>query len=476
MLAEARDHIVIPSVTSKILRLLDSLKRSEGGASIYNYIETVIRETEATCHQVEHAYANVLTLLLDTLAQQLPDGSSLQVQLKLLELRLLPPLAPADLRNLQDFLNLHGDDFSDSVKDAGDVIEHALSPLLKTFKIREAAPSSATPVPTPPPPPAPVAAAPTPTPDEPAELSPVEKEAAVAERPPKHENGPDRRVDLSYRRHLDEKRQGIQRIQHALAQQVTSSIKHSQDFGTLLDRQHQTLQHINTQQDLEAAKQRLIKETERLLEGHRMLSTKLDETHNYLRVIEADSQQLSDELTRIHLLSLTDDLTGLPNRRAFMRRLLDEVGRVQRYGNPLSLALIDLDGFKAVNDKFGHAAGDEVLRVFSGEILSIFRHHDMVARYGGEEFAVLLPNTHVEGALRALRKVQKRADETSFQQGGSTLPLPSFSAGLSLYRPGETPENFIQRADHAMYRAKRLGRNRIESDQADNVSPSTTAN
>jgi diguanylate cyclase (GGDEF)-like protein len=219
----------------------------------------------------------------------------------------------------------------------------------------------------------------------------------------------------------------------------------------------------------------MTQETEKLLDAHRKLSAKLDETHNYLRVIEADSQQLSDELTRIHLLSLTDDLTGLPNRRAFMRRLQDEVGRVQRYGNPLTLALIDLDGFKAVNDKFGHAAGDEVLRVFSGEILSIFRHHDLVARYGGEEFAVLLPNTHIEGALRALRKVQKRAEETSFQQGGSTLPLPSFSAGLSLYRPGETPENFIQRADHAMYRAKRLGRNRIESDQAENTNPTSIA-
>jgi diguanylate cyclase len=465
MLAEARDHIIIPSVTSKILRLLDSLKRSEGGASIYNYIEQVIRETEATCHQVEHAYANVLMLLLDTLAQQLPDGSPLQVQLKLLELRLLPPLAPADLRNLQDFLNLHGDDFTRGTEEAGDVIEHALSPLLSSFKIRESVrgASAAPPVTAPPEAVQPEAAA------------PVEKQAVAPEPAPKQEYGADRRVDLSYRRHLDEKRQGIQRIQHALAQQVTASIKLSQDFGALLDRQHQTLQHTNTQQDLEAARQRLIQETEKLLEGHRMLSTKLDETHNYLRVIEADSQQLSDELTRVHLLSLTDDLTGLPNRRAFMRRLLDEVGRVQRYGNPLSLALIDLDGFKAVNDKFGHAAGDEVLRVFSGEILSIFRHHDMVARYGGEEFAVLLPNTHIEGAMRALRKVQKRAEETSFQQGGSTLPLPSFSAGLSLYRPGETPENFIQRADHAMYRAKRLGRNRIESDQADNANPSSIA-
>jgi diguanylate cyclase (GGDEF)-like protein len=447
-------------VTSKILRLLDSLKRSEGGASIYNYIEQVIRDTEAKCHQVEHAYANVLTLLLDTLAQQLADGSSLQVQLKLLKLRLLPPLAPADLKNLQEFLNIHSDDFARSTQEADDVIEHALSPLLASFNIREAARTAA----------AAEAAQVVPAAAPPHEPQPAAESPAAAQ-----SSEPDRRVDLSYRRHLDEKRQGIQRIQHALAQQVTASIKLNQDFGALLDRQHQVLQQTNGQQDFAAAKQRLVQETEKLLDSHRKLSAKLDETHNYLRVIEADSQQLSDELTRIHLLSLTDDLTGLPNRRAFMRRLQDEVGRVQRYGNPLSLALIDLDGFKAVNDKFGHAAGDEVLRVFAGEIFSIFRHHDLVARYGGEEFAVLLPNTHIEGALRALRKVQKRAQETSFQQEGSTLPLPSFSAGLSLYRPGETPENFIQRADHAMFRAKRLGRNRIESDQADSASASSSS-
>lgn len=456
MLAEAKDHILIPSVTSKILRLLDSLNRSEGGATIYNYIEQVIHDTEANCHQVEHAYASLLTLLLDTLAQQLPHGSTLQVQLKLLEMRLLPPLATADLKHLQDFLISHSDELARGAQEADHIIESALAPLLASFNIRETTRNIVT-----------------------EELHQVTPEtlAVIETNPelPELPSGPDRRVDLSYRRHLDEKRQGIQRIQHALTQQVTASIKHNQEFGALLDRQNQLLHQVNTQQEMMTLKQHLIQDTEKLLDGHRKLSAKLDETHNYLRVIEADSQQLSDELTRIHLLSLTDDLTGLPNRRAFMRRMQDEVGRVQRYGNPLSLALIDLDGFKAVNDKFGHAAGDEVLRVFAGEILSIFRHHDLVARYGGEEFAVLLPNTHVEGALRALRKVQKRAQETSFQHEGSTLPLPSFSAGLSLYRPGETPESFIQRADHAMYRAKRLGRNRIESDQADSVTATSMA-
>jgi len=457
MLAEAKEHILIPSVTNKILRLLESLKQSEGGAAIYNYVEQVIRDGETNCHQIEHTYANLLSLLLDTLAQYLPQGSTLQVQLKLLELRLHPPLATADLNYLQEFLSTHAEDFARGAQEAGDVIETALSPLLASFNIREAAPSAA--------------AKSTPqvvTPD----IQPDESSEAPPTQP---SNGPDRRVDLSYRRHLDEKRQGIQRIQHALSQQVTATIKHNHEVGALLDRQHHLLQQVNSEQELTALKQQLLQETEKMQDGHRKLSAKLDETHNYLRVIEADSQQLSDELTRIHLLSLTDDLTGLPNRRAFMRRLQDEVGRVQRYGNPLSLALIDLDGFKAVNDKFGHAAGDEVLRVFAGEILSIFRHHDLVARYGGEEFAVLLPNTHIEGAMRALRKVQKRAQETSFQQEGSTLPLPSFSAGLSLYRPGETPESFIQRADHAMYRAKRLGRNRIESDQTDGVGSTSMA-
>jgi len=172
----------------------------------------------------------------------------------------------------------------------------------------------------------------------------------------------------------------------------------------------------------------------------------------------------SDELTRVRLLSLTDELTGLPNRRAFLRRIEDEVARVQRYGFPLSLALIDLDHFKQINDKYGHAGGDEVLQIYSKNILSIFRHHDLVARYGGEEFAVLLPNTDAEGSLRALSKVKSRASETRWQANGGMVTVPSFSAGVSLYKPGETASAFIERADKALYGAKQLGRNRVEMD------------
>jgi len=275
MLAASTDTILIPSVTSKILRLLDSLKRSEGGATIYNYIEQVIRDTEANCQQVEHAYANLLTLMLDTLAQQLPHGSSLQVQLKLLEMRLLPPLASADLKHLQDFLSANSDELTRGAQEADDIIESALSPLLASFNIRGTKPRAV---------------------NEEVPQSIPEMQPAVEtelEQSPPSINDPDRRVDLSYRRHLDEKRQGIQRIQHALAQQVTSSIKHSQEFGALLDRQNQLLHQVNSQQEFTALKQHLIQETEKLQDGHRKLSAKLDETHNYLRKVIILSKVLS---------------------------------------------------------------------------------------------------------------------------------------------------------------------------------------
>lgn len=448
MLPHSKDtHASGAGVVRKILRLLEPLKRSESGAGIFTYIEETLCDIDSSYREAEELYAGLLTLLLDTVARQLPAGSPLHIQIKLLEVRLTPPFTSIDLAELRTFLESHADDIARGVQASDGILEEAFAPLLQSFGVREKTPAAAAPAPEPPV----------------AEAAPPSPEPEYAPRP----NTPERRVDVSYRRHLDEKRQGIQRIQQLLAQQVSTCIKNNKSFSVLLEKNLDLLKNVDAQQDFQVARGDLIGAVEKLIGEQQNVAQHLEEAKNFLGEIESDSQQLSDELTRIHLLSLTDDLTGLPNRRAFLRRLQDEVSRVQRYGNPLSLALIDLDGFKAINDKFGHAAGDEVLRVVASEILSIFRHHDLVARYGGEEFAVLLPNTHIEGALRALRKVQKHAQESSFYHDDSSIPLPTFSAGLTLYRPGENTETFIQRADHALYRAKRLGRNRIESDQVD---------
>jgi len=164
----------------------------------------------------------------------------------------------------------------------------------------------------------------------------------------------------------------------------------------------------------------------------------------------------------VRLLSLTDELTRLPNRRAFMRRLEDEVSRVQRHGFPLSLVLIDLDNLRHINDLSGHAVGDEVLRCYSEDVLSIFRHHDLVARYGGEEFAVLLPNTTQEGVVRALQKVRRRLGEVIQARGIGAMELPTFSAGVAQFQAGETMNRLVERAESALYVAKHKGRDLTE--------------
>ncbi|HEX7043236.1 MAG TPA: GGDEF domain-containing protein [Burkholderiales bacterium] len=272
----------------------------------------------------------------------------------------------------------------------------------------------------------------------------------------------ERRIHSAYRLHLDRKRSEIARLQEAFAQNVNEAIAQNREFGALLQIELNALRQAETAEEIETLRQILIGGIEELIHGQRSLDVKLRRTHEFLRLLKSDSDRLRDELNKVRLLSLTDEFTGLPNRRAFMRRLQDEIGRAQRYGSPLALALLDLDEFKSINDAHGHPAGDEVLRSYASHVLSILRHHDMVARYGGEEFAVLLPNTSLDGALAALNKVRARAQTTTCTFDGKPLRVPTFSAGLTLYAPGDSHTTLVDRADRALYRAKRLGRNRVE--------------
>ncbi len=272
----------------------------------------------------------------------------------------------------------------------------------------------------------------------------------------------ERRVNTAYRLHLDRKRDEIVKLQEALAKSVTEAIAQNREFGALLRIELEALQQAESAQEIENLREILIGGIEELIQGQALLDSRLHKTGDYLKLIKADSERLREELSKVRLLSMTDEFTGLPNRRAFLRKLQDEIGRAQRYGTPLALALLDLDEFKGINDLHGHAAGDEVLRSYAREVLTVLRHHDMVARYGGEEFAVLLPSTAQEGALAALAKVRQRALEVACKHEGKSLRLPSFSAGLAMYAPGESASDLISRADKALYRAKNLGRNRIE--------------
>ena len=158
--------------------------------------------------------------------------------------------------------------------------------------------------------------------------------------------------------------------------------------------------------------------------------------------------------------SLTDALTGAQNRRAFDETLKTEVERSRRYGYPLSLVILDLDHFKAVNDGYGHPAGDAVLTAFAGVARTALRVSDALYRYGGEEFAAMLPHTPLEGGMVAARRVVSATAATSFNAGTVILKM-TVSAGVAcLSALQASPADLLAVADAALYEAKRAGRNR----------------
>jgi diguanylate cyclase (GGDEF)-like protein len=170
---------------------------------------------------------------------------------------------------------------------------------------------------------------------------------------------------------------------------------------------------------------------------------------------------LSRRIDELRRLSTTDALTGLPNRRAFHTRLRDEWLRARRYGSPLSLLLVDVDGLKQINDERGHAAGDEVLQTAARAIGVTMRVTDFGARWGGDEFAIVAPNTSSQSAKHlAERLLGHLSAEARARQAAVTT-----SVGVATVEPNRDPSATIERllkaADTALYQAKDDGRNRV---------------
>jgi diguanylate cyclase (GGDEF)-like protein len=172
--------------------------------------------------------------------------------------------------------------------------------------------------------------------------------------------------------------------------------------------------------------------------------------------------ELNEAYKRIEELAELDELTGSFNRRCIMRMLDDEIARAHRSKAPCSVALIDLDWFKRINDAYGHPTGDEVLRAFAITVFANIRNIDKFGRYGGEEFLLVLPDTPNDGAahiLDRLRAIIADLDWSAFSPGMRV----TISAGVATLNPNETPDTFLARADRALYAAKARGRNRIAS-------------
>jgi diguanylate cyclase (GGDEF)-like protein len=174
------------------------------------------------------------------------------------------------------------------------------------------------------------------------------------------------------------------------------------------------------------------------------------------------SSELKAAYKRIEELAELDELTGSFNRRCIMRMLDDEITRAHRINTPCSIALIDLDWFKRINDGFGHPTGDEVLRTFAITMFANIRSIDKFGRYGGEEFLLVLPGTPGDAAARLLDRLRAIIADLDWSAFSPSMQV-TISAGVATLKPDENPDTFLARADSALYAAKARGRNRIAS-------------
>lgn len=461
--SSAEEQATVPAISAaaqRILLILDELKASRAGAIVYQQVERILRESEQDHAEREQIFRYWLSSLLNAYSQHLKEDAPLYVQTRLIQKQLQHPTALTELRSLRRYIDMYTMHSERLPGYDHAVLQKAIQPLLAYYAVDNDLYSEA--------PAAPVVQKPRQQPtNQPAKEPQVAEQETVAETYPDElfsSDDPDMEQKLAstYRRYLNTQQQNAEKVQQMLAQRIQETIEENRQFGSMLDSVSNGLQEAEDMQDLDILRKCLLEDVTSLSQTHHTLVDKLSDTKSYLRMIETDSRKLSDELARVRMLSMTDELTELPNRRAFMRRLEDEVGRTKRYGFRLVLVMLDLDNFKTINDRFGHAGGDAVLRTYANDILTVFRQHDMVARYGGEEFAVLLPNTDEHGAQAALNKVRRQIAETRCVFEEDEIEMPTFSAGMTMYVNGDTPTNLIQRADDALYTAKRLGRNRIE--------------
>lgn len=197
---------------------------------------------------------------------------------------------------------------------------------------------------------------------------------------------------------------------------------------------------------------------------HATIKRQINELNAHRDMLEQEVKERTKELEqankKLDLISKTDELTQLPNRREMNETIAHEVGRSQRTNKPFCFIFIDIDHFKNVNDTYGHACGDVILKAVAQTIRSLLRKYDVFARYGGEEFLTLLPETDLDGAAVVAERFRKKIEQMSVRYADITIKI-TITLGVSRYDDRLGADRSIQMADKALYQGKESGRNRV---------------
>ncbi len=213
--------------------------------------------------------------------------------------------------------------------------------------------------------------------------------------------------------------------------------------------------------NLEEITEKLTQLSARLKETIRKTQRELRKTKEELTKNAKLVEHLKEELDKYKEMAIIDELTGIFNRRGILDLLKREVARSERFNLPLSIAMVDVDDFKRINDTFGHVTGDKVLKAVALIMKSAIRRIDMLGRYGGEEFLIIFPNTPKDNARVAAEKLRKEVESHKFKYRDQEFRV-TISLGVAEYTYGDSVEVLISKADEALYKAKRAGKNRVE--------------
>jgi len=262
-------------------------------------------------------------------------------------------------------------------------------------------------------------------------------------------------------------RRGLQEAKVALTEMLStllerigtigSSAEHFEDRVGLYQKQ---LQQSPDPTTLGRILHGLLSDTQTVKEQIEASRAELAAARQKVGIYETRVSQLEQQLDEVSTLVQKDPLTNALNRRGLEQAFRTESARALRYESPLTLAMMDLDNFKQVNDRLGHVAGDRALIHFVTTVHATLRPTDLTARSGGEEFAVLFPACSAQDGIEAIERLQRDLARRPFQFEQERLNL-TFSAGVTQWRPGETLEQLMQRADASLYEAKNAGKNRV---------------